>query len=798
MRNPVLSCAIVMTLSLGIGVNAGVFTVINGLMLRARVDNDAESFVHLAPQVSGKGERIGLPGAVSLNDYRAYQAGARSLKDLAGWAIARVKVDDDPNETLALLVTEKFFSIYGLGHLKLGRVFLPDECSVTGAAPVAVLSEEIWRNRFNSDPAIIGSVISLNRRPFTVVGVTPARFSGRLRGRGIWIPYTQQAQFFAGRDFFRETDAQWLTLDGRLAPGQTRQAAQIELDRIAKRQDRLRPGRQTTMVLTNGSLIEEPALRAKVFWAPPLIMGALTLVLLIACLNVTVLLLSRAAARQREIAIRLALGAGRGRLLRMLITESLILAVAAGAVSAYLAYQIPGAFERTLTDAPNYPLKPDLRVFAYLAGVTLLAGGIAGLAPAIESLKVNLSASLNGLENLLGGGAAKWRARDFLVGAQVALSMVALALAGLFVRAQYTALTADPGFDTRQTLVVRLETETSAIRPTISAPFYRAAQQRVRALPGVLAVCLANSPPGQSGELDADSEEMRLPGQPREAGRAAGVNFVSGEFFDTFRIPIVAGRTFHESDVAAKDAAAVIIVSETFARTFWPGGDPLGKVIEDARGDGLLVAGVARDTKSSFGAAVGPQFYRPLKPGSVNSPLMVRFVGDAPTVTDAIRKTVQDVDPRVTVSAQTLRFQLEEGASKFWVTVRLILSLGIVAALLAVIGIYGVVAAAVNRRAKEMGIRLALGATKLDIIRLVLWSGAKPILAGLVVGGVSAMACGRVMARVLQVTPFALEAGHPQVYIAVAVLLLVSATFAMLGPSFRAANADPIRALRQD
>src|SRR4030095_8262418 len=225
-KQPGLTLVIVLLLALGIGVNTGVFTVVNGMMLRARVDHDPDSFIHLAPQYTGQFEQLGLDGALSLMDYQAFQRRASSLSDLAGWAIARVKLGDDGQSEMALLVTRNFFSVYGLEQPKLGLFFLADECAMPGSAPVAILSEELWRSRFGADPQIIGMVIELNRHPFTVVGITPARFSGRLRGLGIWIPYTMQPGFFGGKNFFEATDTQWLTVDGRINPGQSRASVQ--------------------------------------------------------------------------------------------------------------------------------------------------------------------------------------------------------------------------------------------------------------------------------------------------------------------------------------------------------------------------------------------------------------------------------------------------------------------------------------------------------------------------------------------------------------------------------------------
>ena len=796
LKNPSLTAITVLLLALGIGVNASVFTALNGMMMRARVDKDPDSFIHLAPQYAGRFEQAGLDGALSLPDFQALQKSTHASQELAGWSIARVKLGDELQSQMALMVTPNFFSVYGLERLKLGRLFLAEECAVPGNTPVVIISEELWRNQFGADPQIIGTTIRLNRQPLTVVGITPARFSGRLRGQGIWLPYTAQPQFGGGKNLFQEPDTQWLSVDGRLRPGQSRAAAQAELDLLARQQDQLHPSRKTTMILTNGSMIEEPTLREKIFWVPWLIMGALSLVLLITCINVTLLLLARAAARQREMAIRLALGAGRQRLLRMLLTESLILAAVAGAISAWLTYQMPNLFEKMFTGAPNYPLQPDWKVFAYLSSVTLLAGCLAGLAPALESLKVNLAGTLKG--TLFGHARKKWSGRELLIGGQVAMSVVLLVFAGMFVRVQYSMFTVDPEFDTGQVLILPLQAEPGRYTTDSAASFHQALAQRVSALPGVQAVCYASAPPGAGGGLDAALIEIRLPGQEKGAGKLTGINIVSADFFETFRIPIIAGRTFLAAEANTQSKAASVVVSESFAHRLWGNEDGLGKALVDLSGEQMQVVGIARDTKSSFGVRQGPQLYRQFNPRFVGAPMMIRFAGDVRQITEVVKNVVRETDHDMPVAPQALRSKLDELAARLWILVRLILLLGFIALLIAVIGIYGVVAFAVSRRTKEMGIRLALGATKGNIVRLVLRSSLKPILAGLASGLFLAAAGSYVIGQVLREMPFTIEMRDPLVYFAVALLLLLTAMSAVFGPALHAAKSDLMQALRQE
>ena len=795
-RSPLLSSAVVLTLALGIGLDTAVFTAVNGMILRARVEKDPDTFVQLVHQYSGKFEEPwGHTFSATIDNYRAYQAHTHSLDKLAVWTSVHATMGDSASADLDLLVSCNFFSLYGLERPKIGRLFRDDECSTPGSAPVVVISEEMWRRRFAADPQVIGKVIFLNRRPFTVVGVTPAHFSGLLKS-GLWIPWTMQP-FFGGDDLYRHSNVPWLVVEGRLKPGYSKSAAQAELNVIATQQDRLQPGRKTTVLLTNGSFAQNPAERWNTFWIVLLWLGTVTLVLLMVCTNVTTLLLSRAAARRQEIAIRLSLGAGRIRLVRMLLTESLILATAAGLISAYLAYYVPGVVASLIPDAPNYPVRPDLTVFAYLAGVTLLAAAFSGIAPVTESWKLDLSSSLKGHESLHGSGTRKWRFRDLLVAAQVALSTVLLVVTGLVARVQYSMSSTEPGFETRQVLLVPLSVRVPPYTPDSAWSFYRNLEQRVRALPGVQSAAYSDHAPFWGDDEGPDAaEEVRLPGQARGSGRRAALNTVSTGYFDTLRIRIMRGRPFRPSDITAEKAAPVAIVSEALARTLWPHDDPVGKVIEQGPREKLQVVGVARDTRSaSYGAAAdGPVVYRLQDPRSFGGPLLVRFQGDAAAIQRAFANTVRDLDRQAIGVPRTLRSMVDDMVSRFWVLIQLVLILGILAVFLAVLGIYGVVTFAVSRRTRELGIRMALGATRRDIVRLVFTSAMRPVLEGLLAGLLLSLGGSLVLSRVL----FGARSWDPVVYLTVSVVLAASALAAMCGPVLRAAGSEPMQALRQD
>lgn len=791
-RSPLLSCTIVVTLALGIGLDSAAFTLLNTLAYQAWVKDDPASFVKLLPEYSGEPNQEQPRYFMSVDDYRAYQAGAHSLSSLATAQSIDATLNDDPQPVSPALVTCNFFSVYGLEHAKFGRLFFPDECATPGGAQVAVISEEVWERRLAANPHIIGAAISLNRHRFTVIGVVPARFPGL--DAGIWIPWTMQP-LFSRQDLFHESGVAWLAVVGRLKHGYSRAAARADLSVIARQQDRLHPGRKTTLYVTNGSVSEQPGARG-LGWVVVLWMATVTLVLLIACTNVMTLLLSRAASRRREIAIRLCLGAGKARLTRMLLTESLILTATASAISVYMAYHVPDIFRFLAPDWPYVPARPDLRVFAFLAGVTLAVAFITGFAPAADSWKTNLVAFVNGQENPITLGSRKWNARDLLIAAQIAMSLVLLIATATVMRLQYRLLTGDSDFETRHLLTAPLTVDAPRYTRESAWTFYGTLAQHVRALPGVQSVCYSD--PSFSPFWGWARQKIRLPGQGKGSEVGVSVNAVSPDFFDTVRLPIVRGRAFRETDVPRNAPASVAVVSETFARTFWPGADPIGKAIEDGAGHRLEVIGLTRDIRTNFIRVDGPHFYKLQTPRESGGDLLARFAGDAPAVERAVRDAIRGLDADQFGVPRTLRWEIEQMASNFWVMVELLLVLGGTAIVLAVAGIYGVAAFAVNRRVKEFGIRMALGATKRDIFQFVLTSGVRPIVTGLVMGVLMTLAFSFTITHVLPTIPGEIALRDPIIYAMVAPMLAAVATLATFGPALRAAGSDPAQSLRHD
>jgi predicted permease len=779
-RQPGLAIATTLTLALGLGLNVGVFTVVDGILFRSRVEKDPGSFVHLSPENRYDHPTKDIPWAMSVRDYRSFAAGARALSDLAAWNSARVTVGHEEKSTVGMLVTCNFFRVYGQVAPVQGRLFNDDECSPRSVSRVVIVSEEFVESRFAGDSNVAGKTLTLNRIPFTIIAVLPTRYAGRVQGPGIWIPWSVQPLFYDGRDLFEADSARWLDVDGRLAPGRSRSEVRSELSVIAGQQDKLEPGRKTTLVVTGGSLGEEPSMRGLVFWMTSLVMGALLLILLIACTNVTVLQLSRAVERRREMGVRLALGAPRARLFRMLLTEVLMLMCVAGLLSLYVAYQSPGLFVKMLATTPETPvfqMQPDLRVFGYLCLAALACTAFAGLSPTSESLRVDLLGSMRAGEAVSGMG--RNRKHGFLVSAQVAMSMTLLVGALLFIRAQQRMFRADPGFESRQVLSVMLRKSVDA------APVLEA----IRRIPEVKNVAMGSIL--WLGEFGNDLEEVRTRGQRPGAGKQSRVSAVSSNYFEALGIGFLRGRTSRNAGEA--------VVSKAFAQRFWPGKDPLGEIATLSGGDSLVVSGVTRDLQTEHaGITDGPVLYRWAGAGSLQNSLIVRFEGGSRDVASRVRDVIRRFDPDIKAMPKTLRQLMDENAEQVTFFVRMTGVLGVLALSLSALGIYGVVAFAVSRRTKELGIRLALGATRTLIVRSVFAVGFQPIAYGLAAGIVLAFAVSESLSRFMSLTPVPIEARDPLTFAIVMVLLGAIAVLAMMRPALRAAGLDPAQALRDE
>jgi predicted permease len=594
--------------------------------------------------------------------------------------------------------------------------------------------------------------------------------------------------FYDGRDLFRERSTPWLLgVVGRLQPGRARDRVASELSVIARQLPAATPNQRTTIRVTNGAMINTPGVREAAAWALPLIMAAPAIVLLIACANVALLLLSRSTARQQEIAVRVALGASRGRVLQMLLVESALLAAIALPPSLAVAYGAPRIVRSLILTLPYYPFAIDHTVVVYLAAVTLFAGIMAGIPPAVESLKRNVSPAPHGHDLL--GSAVGWRARDLLIAAQVGMSLMLLVGAGLFLHAEAHMLSASPGYDTDHVMLVVPHVLIPPQTPESAAQFYEAFRQRALGIPGVRAFAYAR---GSTDELAGSSMTMIV---ARRTGvtATATTSVVSSQYFRTLQISVVSGAPFADDATSARS----VMVSETLARTLWPGSLPVGETARLGDTD-VAIAGVVRDVQSIVSGTGERTVYRPAGAIHAGDAIYMGFDGMAAPTARAIRNTIATLDSDAVALPLTLAAIRRDQAAKFMPLVEMVVALGIVGLVLGVAGIYGVVSFAVVRRTREMGIRIALGATHGDILRLILWSGTAPIAIGIGGGMGLALIASRTLARVFARTPVHIDAWDPLVYTGVTLVLVAAALMAMMGPAERAASSDPVHALRYD
>ena len=789
-KQRLLSVSVILTLALGIGISSGVFNFLNAATLRAQV-KDPNSYVQIFSFFTMDPTRTPTQSGATLEDYRAYRDRARSVRNLAAWgAFSATFESDHLNPTRVLLVSDNFFALCGLEKAQLGRLLQPKDYG--SANPVIVLSEDLWRTRFAADPRVVGKIIHVNDQPVTVVGVAPYFEAGRPWAEA-WLPYTLTNYLGTGTQWSHPGETRWLEVGGRLNPGYSRADVTAELTLTARQEDKFHAGRVSSLLVTNGSEIQDPD-STKIVVVFILIMSMLVMVLLVACANVTTLLLSRADARQQEMGVRLALGAGRARLIRMLLTETCLLACIAGVASIYLTYRVPFVIWNWFGSNAAISFQPDWRVFFYFAGSILLAGMLAGLAPGLESLKVDLLSSLKGHRRLNASRTVHWNLRPLLIAAQIACSLVLLVGPAIFVRARHTILCADPGFETRQVLL------TTAFMPTAKtlesqALSRDAAIRRIEAIPGVQSVALGARLP-----FTPFLEHMEI----QFAGKSAfsvATSEVSANYFATLGIPILRGRAIERADaVCGAQSVCPIVVSQKFAGEYLNGDNILGKTLKTPEGGTLEIVGVAGDVASApFSTLTDPVIYRAWsgQGALLQFPLSVRVNSDPNTMAGTVAAALREAYPGAEIEVSTVRSFIEQLGQTLGRFDTLIVIPAVLALVLAVIGIYGVVSFSVSKRTKEMGIRVAMGATKKDIYTAIIKPGLRPVWIGLFVGLLLALGGARIMQHGLAAF-LPLEYYDPVAYAAPACLLLLLTVLAMVVPARRAAQCDPASTLREE
>jgi predicted permease len=804
-RAPAFAVVAVLTLALGIGANTALFTLANAILLRPRPGvRDAEQLVWITPL----DRYTGRPRATSYPDYQAYRSNLTNLfSGVAATEEAWVSVGggDEPARVRAQYVSANFFRVLGV-PVPLGRGFTDDDERAAGTSPVAVMSHQFWESRFGKDPSIVGREVVVNGDRLTIVGVAARGFNGPDHDdqwRALWIPLAMmpRLQPSAGSDWLTSTNVAFLRVIARLQPDVDRERADVAVSALTARLWRAdstaRRFNAARILSARSGISFDPELAAVSVLA-----SAVTgIILLIACANVSNLLLSRAVSRRREIAVRLAIGASRWRLIRQLVTESLLLGALASVTALLLAVWAAHLVVTTMVPLP-LELAPDARVFGFSLGAALLATVLFGVVPALHATRTDVSATLK--DGAPGSGARRARLQNAFVVAQVSLSIVLLVTAGLFLRNLQKAQAVDVGFDpSDRVLALSFDLRMQRYDEQRELAFVRDLSERVRGLPGVESVALASQVPMSGRLILAD---IRLPGAPAaEAARdprtvvAALQTTITPDYFRTLRLPLVRGRAFDPRDAAG--APRVAIVSEHLASRLWAGEDPLGKQLSIGGEDDdpfLTVVGVAREALvAGVRERSSSTVYLPRAQHAeiLDLTLLVRARTGASQLSGAIRREIRALDPNLPVyGVRTLAEYRRAHMAESRQGSILLGVFGGLALFLASIGVYGVLAFAVSQRTREIGVRMALGARRGEVVGLFLREGIRRTLTGLAIGLAASLGVAQVLASVfLGVTP-----GDGVAFAGVAVLLLAVATVACWLPARRAARVSPMEALRYE
>ena len=793
-RSPGFAAVAILALAVGIGGNTAIFSVVDATRAQAVPYEDPERLVNLIGNVArGTIERRGA----SYPDFLDWRAQAtRSFEDLAAWdsQLQTLSGTDEPERIETEFVSASYFELLGATPA-LGRVFREDEDRVEKPEFVIVLSDGLWRRRFAADPQVLGRAVTLNARPFTIVGVMPPDFLGIENDAQLWIPFAQ----YAPQKDMADRGGRGFVVLGRLRPGVTLQAAQSEANTVAARLGREYPATNEARGIEVSPLATE--LFGRLRRGTQVLMAAIAFVLVIVCANVANLLIARSEVRRREIALRMAIGAGRARLLQQLVTESCVLTALGAAAGLLLA---EGTIRLLMTQSPvPFPLifTPglDARAAAFTIAVSFACGIGVGVAPWLQIRITDLTARLK--ESSRGSdGPRAHRLRNSLVVAEVALAIVLLVGASLMIQTVRKVAAIDPGFDPESLLTIhisvpRVTTETGA-PPVVT---WRELLERIGAVPGVTLAALGNDVPldgfgANSFTAEGQPDTFTAQNRPR-----AYVHRVSPGFFATLRIPFLTGRTFVDSEIVRTPSA--VIVSERLVSRFWPGQDPIGKRVKlgapDSKNPWMSIVGVVRDVRYRRVTAEldrDPDIYLPFADSNSQIALALRTSVPPASLIAPVRAAIRASHtsiPVYGVAAMDERIQRQSSLPRFitWV-------MGVFAGIalwLCALGIYGVMSYVVTQRTREIGIRLALGAQPREVLTAIVGSGARLIAVGIVIGTVASIGLRRVLSAQLFDAPLS----DPAAGLALLLFALVGLA-ACLVPGLRAIRLDPVRALRQE
>src|SRR5271157_542595 len=792
-KEPGFTAIAVLTLALGIGANSTVFSWIDATLLNP------------IPGMSNASEVIsitrGHAGSQSYPDFVDLRDHSQSFSGLTGFALGPVSLTGNgkPEQVWGTMVTANYFDVLGVKPV-LGRGFLPAEDKVQNGAPVAVISYRLWLNRFGGNPSVVGQTIHINTHAYTIVGVAPRVFQGSYTGlrSELWVPMMMVPQLIGVEDRLVSRNTTWMNALGRLRPGVTREQAQAELatlfQQIARQYPDSHKGRNQIMTYP---LWRAPN-GANAFFSQllPILLGLAGVVLLLACANLANLLLARSVSRQKELAIRLSLGASRRRLVRQFLVENFVLALAGGALALLVTVWTARSF-MDFAPSSNLPVwlsvSVDRRVLLATLVISVVTAVLFGILPALRASGTNPAGVLRGESGGIAGSARKARLSAGLVVAQIAFSLLLLVSAALFIRSFRAAQRFNPGFDPQGVLLESYDLFPNGYQEADGIVFDRQLLEKSKALPGVRAASLADWVPlGFGSSSDEFVPEGYVPG-PHEAIEA-GIAHVSPGYFATLSIPILQGRDFTPQDGA--DSQPVVIINHALAQRYWPQQEPIGKRMK-VEGKWATVVAVTRTTKYyDLHEEPQPFLYLPLY--QFYSPCVtvhVRTAGDPMEQARAVEQAVHQLNGDLPVfNVATLETRTQASSFVLRMAGSFVGVFGLLALVLAGVGIYGVVAYAAKQRTREIGIRMALGAQPGDVMRMVIGQGLTLAAIGVVIGLVVSFGSTRLMSSLL----FGVGASDPPTFAGVAILLALVALAACYLPARRAMRLDPMVALRHE
>jgi len=801
LKRPGLTLVVALTLALSIGANTAIFTWINSVLLQP------------LPGIERPEELVEVWGATRNNsalsssylDYLDFRDRNEVFSGLIAHQVMPLNFGRGakPERVWGAVVSGNYFDALGV-KAAIGRAFLPEEDRTPNTHPVVVIGHGLWQRRFGGDPNVVGQAVTLNEHDFTVIGVAPKEFGSTYSGVAldVWTPVMMKD--YVARPHFSLTDrgSRWLMVMGRLKPGKTVDQAQANVATIASQLAQGYPQTNERLGVEVYSLMRSPyGMKRTLRPALAMLMAVVAMVLLIACANIANLLLARATSRRKEIAIRMALGANRRQLVRQLLTESLALALLGGVSGLLLAYWTARSLSAFLPPfglAVSFDTSPDVRVLGFTLAVTVITGLLFGLVPALQASKPNLVATLKDDMAAVGRGRRGFALRKLLVIAQVALSVLALVGAGLFVRSLWKAQRADPGFNPDGVVLASFDPFLNGYDETRGREFYRRLVERVEALPGMQSVSLARRLPLTLSGIAFANVTIEGYTPSRDEDMRINYETVGPKYFRTMGIRLARGRDFTERD--NERAPGVVVINETMARRFWPGHDPveaaLGKRLKLGK-DWLEVVGVAKEVKQRRLNEPPQTFlYLPLlQDYRSNMILVARTALEMGAAIQAVERVVSTLDQNMPIfDVKTLNEHI--GVSLFLprMAATLLSLFGLLALLLAAIGLYGVMSYSVIQRTREIGIRISLGATRRDVLRYIIGQGLTLSVIGIVIGLAAALAVTRLIAHLL----YGVSANDPATFTLIALLLVGVALAACYLPARRATRVDPMIALRNE